>query len=221
MKKIFYIVLSLMLIIPFSVKAEENQDELRGLSVWCQSTPYTDEELGEDWYTCGGIVYKPSSDTVNLEFSNGNNENVDIWYEGKTEGDIEISFNGNEGSFSFFVINEAKLSKDEKVTLGITAKYNDDSDLTISKEFDLTLKASNSNNSSGTTTPTTPTTPNKPTNPTNPSTSEKPTVTNTSKGIANPNTADMNILQLSLVGILFIFIMILSIRKINLLRNSR
>lgn len=230
MKKIFYIVLSLMLIIPFSVKAEENTEQ-RSITVTCSehSAVVSEGEL----YSCSGSVTKKSSDTsAKVEINNGSNKDLVIG--NITDGVVLIDFgDNNTGSFSFTVTNKVPVLKDAPVALGITAIFTFDEDQKETIIVDrpvLTLKASTSSNPSNPTKPsnpspsekpTTPTTPNKPTNPTNPSTSEKPTVTNTSKGITNPNTADMNILQLSLVGILFIFIMILSIRKINLLKNSR
>lgn len=219
MKKIFYIVLSLMLIIPFSVKAEEDTEQ-RSITVSCSenSAVVSEGEL----YSCSGSVTKKSSDTsAKVEINNGSNDNLVIG--NVTDGVVLIDFgDNNTGSFSFTVTNKVPVLKDATVALGITAIFNEDQTQTISVDSPvLTLKASTSSDPSNPTNPSNPSPSETPTNPTNPSTSEKTTVTNTSKGITNPNTADMNILQLSLVGILFIFIMILSIRKINLLKNSR
>lgn len=226
MKKIFYVILGLMLIMPFYVKAEEDTEQ-RSIFVYCvekNSAVVSEGEL----YECSGSVTKKSSDeSAKVAINNGSNDNLVIG--AITDGIVSIDFgDNNTGSFSFTVTNKVPVLEDTDVFLGITAIFNEDQTQTISiNDPVLTLTASTSSDPSNPTNPSNPspsekpTTPNKPTNPTNPSTSTKPTVTNTSKGITNPNTADMNILQLSLVGILFIFIMILSIRKINLLKNSR
>ncbi|MGN0973487.1 MAG: hypothetical protein ACI4OT_01955 [Bacilli bacterium] len=216
MRKLFYVILSLILIMPFYVKAEDGLDqEQRSITVNC-SKDYAVVSEGE-LYSCSGSVTKKSSDTsAKVEINNGSNDNLVIG--AITDGIVSIDFGyNNTGSFSFTVTNKVPVLTDTAVRLGITAIFNDDQTQTISVDNSiLTLKASTSSNPSNPTIPATPTTPENST-----SSSTNNQQMSTSKGITNPNTADLNILQLSLIGILFIFIMILSIRKINLLKNSR
>ena len=205
MKKVIYILLGFVLLLPFYVKAEETSvvDEI---SNYINYTCDNNFELNANSMLTCAITLK---DTFQKDYKMiiGVQDGSGIQFSGDKEkwaNSISILKSGN-----IYVKPVSTPASTTDVNAYLTLLNENDATISsATQKFTLNSPESSTNNQ-------------QTTNPTKPSNNSTTTTTAnstkaSSKGIVNPNTSDIDVLSLSIISLLLIVIICLSAKKLKL-----
>lgn len=191
MKKFIYIFLAVFLILPFAVKADD------AVSVWTNTTYGTLACPSNNINSKGSITCALTGDNTGV-ISFASNDSITIEHDG--------------GSVKFTAPDISSQSSNKTVTIVVSAS----DDNNFHESFNLEIINNNttsSTESSSTTTPSTSSSSSSATE-TTPNTTTETVKSTSSSDTENPNTSDINVIELATLSLIFMALVVLSFKKV-------